>query len=476
MIDAASDGRIMLPLREKCFTEIDIMKIAWLVTIAIFMGAATVAEAANWYVRAGATGAKTGSDWTNAYSSLPATLVRGDTYYIAAGTYGAYRFSTANSGSTVVTIRKATVGNHGSSTGWNDVYGSGEAVFTSSGTTWTCAPSVGFVTIDGQRGTPGVVGSYGFRVTSTASRNGANALFQIDTGGTFSSSGNCDNWIVKYVDFDWNNGTSAGSSGAGRCIQWNSGLKNDNTTFDHIWCHHSSGFGIYANAAGSNYVITNSRFSDNGGESSYHHETLWNTDINGFTFVGNEIIDTKPGAVTGWLMMGNITNGLVANNLFYCTDPAKCTTGGNGIIASWTAYSNSNVTIVNNTFANLPSSGNPAIFFENTTNFTCRNNLVYTASFGWTGCTVNTNNACGGGAGCGGTSAQTGLTTAIFRDWASKDLHLTADTQTGFSMSTVISTDKDGTTRLSWDRGAYEFNNGSATIPPPSNLRTAISQ
>jgi hypothetical protein len=38
------------------------------------------------------------SDWTNAYPSLPATLTRGDTYYIATGNYGGYGFNTAQSG------------------------------------------------------------------------------------------------------------------------------------------------------------------------------------------------------------------------------------------------------------------------------------------------------------------------------------------------------------------------------------------
>ncbi len=45
------------------------------------------AAAANKYVRAGAGGTGTGADWTNAYTSLPNPLTRGDTYYIADGSY-----------------------------------------------------------------------------------------------------------------------------------------------------------------------------------------------------------------------------------------------------------------------------------------------------------------------------------------------------------------------------------------------------
>ena len=43
---------------------------------------------ANRYVREAAAGANDGTDWTNAYTTLPASLTRGDTYYVADGAYG----------------------------------------------------------------------------------------------------------------------------------------------------------------------------------------------------------------------------------------------------------------------------------------------------------------------------------------------------------------------------------------------------
>ena len=65
------------------------------------------------YVRQGASGSGSGADWINAYSSLPAALVRGDTYYVADGSYGGYSFDDTVSGSTAITIKKATIANHG---------------------------------------------------------------------------------------------------------------------------------------------------------------------------------------------------------------------------------------------------------------------------------------------------------------------------------------------------------------------------
>lgn len=82
-------------------------------------------------VRAGASGAGTGLDWVNAYPSLPSTLVRGATYFLADGAYGPYRFDDAASGTTAITIRKATKDAHGPSTGWQDSFGDGVAQWTS---------------------------------------------------------------------------------------------------------------------------------------------------------------------------------------------------------------------------------------------------------------------------------------------------------------------------------------------------------
>src|ERR1017187_8394658 len=44
-------------------------------------------QAATHYVRASATGSNDGSSWASAFTSIPTSLVRGDTYYIAGGTF-----------------------------------------------------------------------------------------------------------------------------------------------------------------------------------------------------------------------------------------------------------------------------------------------------------------------------------------------------------------------------------------------------
>lgn len=88
--------------------------------------------AADHYVRAGAIGQNNGSDWTNAWTDLPTSFVRGDTYYVAAGNYGPHLFDIPESGDLFISIKKATPVDHGEATDWSDSYSFGQAVFAES--------------------------------------------------------------------------------------------------------------------------------------------------------------------------------------------------------------------------------------------------------------------------------------------------------------------------------------------------------
>ncbi|MGZ3806381.1 MAG: hypothetical protein ACXVB4_19375, partial [Pseudobdellovibrionaceae bacterium] len=86
--------------------------------------------AATLYVRPGASGNNSGSDWSNAYNGLPSSLTRGNTYYLAPGNYGDHTFNDANSGTSLITLKKATAADHGTESGWSSTYGTGQAIFT----------------------------------------------------------------------------------------------------------------------------------------------------------------------------------------------------------------------------------------------------------------------------------------------------------------------------------------------------------
>ena len=148
-------------------------------------GLAQNSEAANQYIRAGATG--NGSDWTNAYASLPATLVRGNTYYIAGGSYPSYMVDDAVSGTSVITIKKATIADHGAETGWDSSYGDGQAVFGK------ITIQASYITIDGTSGSlSSDSSSYGIKVTPTNCSQ-ANRLIDISSASTLSYN------IIKHI-------------------------------------------------------------------------------------------------------------------------------------------------------------------------------------------------------------------------------------------------------------------------------------
>ncbi|MBN2102516.1 right-handed parallel beta-helix repeat-containing protein [bacterium] len=81
------------------------------------------------YIRADATGNNDGSDWNNAYTTLPAELERGATYYISDGNYESYTFDDAEGETQYIKIKKAIESDYGTDAGWQSSYGDGQAVF-----------------------------------------------------------------------------------------------------------------------------------------------------------------------------------------------------------------------------------------------------------------------------------------------------------------------------------------------------------
>src|SRR3990167_8224730 len=128
-------------------------------------------------------GSKNGTDWNNAYQGLPATLIRGDTYYLADGVYGPYNANTAASGTTLITIKKAIASDHCTDTGWVSTLGDGQAAFNS--TSAASLPIVfltGYWTFDGQVRTSKTTG-YGFVLSW-------NPLAQANSNGWYFSCPN----------------------------------------------------------------------------------------------------------------------------------------------------------------------------------------------------------------------------------------------------------------------------------------------
>ncbi len=131
------------------------------------------------YVREAASGSGDGSNWDDAYSDLPAELVRGHVYFIAAGAYAAYEFDDAADGTTPIRVLRATAGDHGDASGWQATYAEGEASF---GELVFSAPYVEF---DGRKATH-VVG--GFESTVVDISADAVTFANTDVDGAFATT------------------------------------------------------------------------------------------------------------------------------------------------------------------------------------------------------------------------------------------------------------------------------------------------
>src|SRR3989338_689517 len=149
-----------------------------LLVLIILFPISSIASAANFYVRAGAIGSGNGSDWTNAYTSLPAILTRGDTYFIADGSYASYTVDDAVSGTDVITIKKATASDHGTETGWDSSYGDGQGAFTSPFNIRTS-----YITFDGIVDSGSDPNTYGFKIDTPSNCNQDNRMLGVPPVG-----------------------------------------------------------------------------------------------------------------------------------------------------------------------------------------------------------------------------------------------------------------------------------------------------
>lgn len=176
-------------------------------------------------------------------------------------------------------------------------------------------------------------------------------------------------------------------------------------------------------------------------------------------------------------MLGDMHTVKIFGNVFMGSS-ASTSTGNNGTIATWSndSYQCSDIYIINNTFIDLNTNvfATPTInFFHNSvrdTNIVCKNNLYYNSDFGWNGITSHSHEAAGGGQSINGSSAQSGISTSNFIDYASDNFRLaTATNQGDSSVGGDFALDPDGRTRGAdgnWDRGAFEYSAGTGETTP----------
>jgi hypothetical protein len=424
------------------------MKTVKLVILIFFMFVSP-SWAAYHYIRAGASG--DGSSWTNALSDIPATLIRGDTYYIASGSYGGHTFnSLSGSGSTYVYLKKATEADHGSGTGWNSSYGTGQAVFSSGGAVFIIHMT--YLSIDGVTGS-GTSG-HGIKLvtTGTVGNNGSTIL-------SYASAPN--NLVLKHLELSAPDPNGDLSNFNLNCQVWPGPT---NTLFQYLYIH---GGLVGVLFTGSNQIMEHSYLKNNGGQG--HAEMVCASNVQNLTLrynvFENMLSTTEAGAGTTYIEPqvngGAIPNGIyIYGNVFKGT-VANENTNNPSMFSSTSGEQVLNVHIYNNTVYGLHGSvwkdtgirGDAA----NST-ITARNNV-------W--------QACLHGPGFQSVQIQdynilnTGEVS--FYDAANGDFHLTQPTSPGIALPSPYNLDPDGKVRGAdgvWDKGAYEYGGGeSLTVP-----------
>jgi len=259
------------------------------------------------HVTQSGSGTQNGSDWNNAFAGLPSTPERGYTYYIANGDYPGRTFGSI-SGTGYITIKKATVEDHGTNAGWQSSYGDGVASF---GEIYFNGAS--YMILDGQV-------EDGFAVENEGSHSPALRV------------SNSDHITIENCDIDGNYETLTGdeptSHTGGSCNVFNMD-RSSHVTIKNCKIHDGAddGFGVY----NSNHIFLigsqiYNLYGDPSGGCQAHSDGIEPYNVKHSAFIGNLIYDVRS---TSAILFGNWADSLgegpseycdnitLANNIFY---------------------------------------------------------------------------------------------------------------------------------------------------------------
>ncbi|MBR9677354.1 PGF-pre-PGF domain-containing protein [Candidatus Woesearchaeota archaeon] len=423
------------------------------------------------YVMDGASG--DGSDWNNAYGSLPATLQRGHTYYIADGNYSSYTFDAVEQGSEYITIKKAIETDHGTSDGWLSTYGDGVADWTR----WTITTS--YWEFDGQVGQwadsmygvpalPNYV-PYGFRILLNTASTGAKVI----RIGAFGNTVN--NINLRHLEMGFSNAPGVSSAWAdSQDIVY---AAASNLICSYCWIHDAGRVNWFPLAALDDVVVEYSVLERNGqavaaGFGSQHSELYSADGGSNHVFRYNIIRDWRS---TGGLILhddnGNpphFTNWQAYGNVFTTTGYFLGSTGdSNGVLNSLSDGVSNSAYVYNNAFVDIDY-GCSILSFGGYAAREIYNNIFYNCrrfggnTYADIGGTTHDYNWFYNSGAQSETNIEYGLGNP-FIDSANGDFRLNAATNAGSTLGVPYNIDPDGNIRGSdgvWDRGAYEFDSG----------------
>jgi hypothetical protein len=471
-----------------------------------------------------ATGNGSGSSWSNVMT-LPTAPVRGDTYYLRDGGYGTYSPTTATSGTTRITIKKAQSYDYGRasdgcsndiSAGWNTAtMGSSQAIFSGSGGVLSTSGGQGYYTFDGNGKTPGVACGASPAVSGgVASDCGIKFAASSTSGSTYGIiwiNSTYDNgatravgWIIRYTEVV---GAGDASNQVTNSNEHTLYCRNgcDTFLFEHNYLH-DCGSDCIDDPWGNGNTFNLNHFRHNALPNSTHHGQFFLGDGSGnggftnFTFSNNIIEDMGGTALWACLNGGACSNFYIYNNIILSPTNTQ-NHFDDGIFSVINSGSTgSNINLYDNSWINVHVNYSGAFAFncETTcTGLTFQNNLLYQiidnqngtnpiGGCGFTsGCVTNHNSYINvaGSIGMSGTAdvQMTSNSPSPFINWASYSFNLASQSNNwdnGISLASPYNVDAAGNPRPSntqWDRGAYEYGATQAQAPnPPTGLVATV--
>lgn len=400
-----------------------------------------VSHAADRYVLDGGT-SSTCLSWSDAcdqVSTAESLIARGETIWVGDGSYNSVTFNVPASSTTTIAIKKATVSDHGTETGWDNAYGDGEALFAAP---ITFASS--YWIMDGQYRASSTSG-YGFRIKSECPNR------------CISLTSEMDHLTFKYIHMQGGGPDGDCVGGANSCVYSNPGPVTY-VTMQYCYFHDvGSAHLIVRNA--DNWTIEYSYFTLNESVPAEHAEPLSIGDSSNWIFRYNTVNDTEgtciiasldvdPGPV-GWEIYGNVFSNFQSSNSAI----------GNDSESTWTSSKVYNNTFINGTGSNgiepLNGSGSGWEVYNNIW-YNCQS-VDFTTPHDYNASDDDLSEA----------HDQT-ISSSIFTNYAGGDFTLSAATNAGTTLASPYDQDcLDGscTTRGAdgtWDRGAYEFTAGTS--------------
>lgn len=433
-------------------------KIFFLLLCLVFFGWAKSAWAADHYVREGASGANDGSDWTDAWTALPSTLTRGDTYYIADGSYGSYTFDDAESGTNVITVKKAIASDHGTESGWASAYGDGQANFT------YLSFTTSYWILDGGSRND-LRNGHGFKVKQDVSGNKCIRL---------TGSGPLQNITLKYIEIEYLGATGNRDDGI-------YGTSVNNFILQYSYLHDIATNHLLVH--GENNLVEHNLFARSFSTATHHSQAmqLFNSNVKNMVIRYNvfEDISGTASIAVAWGTDGlDIYGNVFKQSIGYAGDGTG--TGQIVEISDPGEIGLSNAHIYNNSFVNLLQGLNSGIriyLAASPSNYVYNNlwynsvkasmegitdhdyNHFYNTDIAW-GTTLN--------------GHEIGSTGDPFVDSANDDYRLKLGTlaiDAGKVLSAPFDIDFVGTVRpqgSGWDIGVYEYISGSGDTTPPA--------